>query len=383
MLNGVPGKKFYCKRGVRQGDPYSPLIFVLAADLLQSIFNKAMRLGIITPPLQVNSCPDFPIVQYADDTLVFMKANARELICIKALLNTFAAATSLKVNYGKSIMVPITIAEERVDIFTTTLQCSRGHFPFTYLGLPLGIYKPTVEQCLPLVQRIAKRLVGLSTFMTQAGKLLLVKSVLASLTIFFMCCLDVPVTIKQQIIKYLRHCLWRSPDLGDRRPALVAWKTVCRPKSQGGLGVMDIFTHNKTLLMKNLHKFFNRHDIPWVNLVWETYYSTGNLPGNSREGSFWWKSNLALIDQYKAIAKCNVGDGQSALFWDDCWHDFVMKHKFHHLITFARNTSITVNQVIHTEYLQDSFHLPLTTQAYEEFLEMENICISLRILEHL
>ena len=75
---------------MRQGDPYSPLIFVLAADLLQSILNKAMILGIMTPPLHVNSCPDFPIVQYADDTLVLMRANARQLICLKSLLNTFA-----------------------------------------------------------------------------------------------------------------------------------------------------------------------------------------------------------------------------------------------------------------------------------------------------
>ena len=47
LLNGVPGKTFHCKRGVRQGDPLSPLLFVLAADLLQSIINKARQQSLL------------------------------------------------------------------------------------------------------------------------------------------------------------------------------------------------------------------------------------------------------------------------------------------------------------------------------------------------
>lgn len=80
ILNGVSGKKFYCKRGVIQGDPLSPLLFVLAADLLQSILNRAMSNGFFSPPLQFASCPDFPIVQYADDTLVLMQASPNQLL---------------------------------------------------------------------------------------------------------------------------------------------------------------------------------------------------------------------------------------------------------------------------------------------------------------
>jgi len=186
LLNGVPGKKFYCRRGVRQGDPLSPLLFVLAADLLQSLLNKAMSQGLITSPLQVQSNHDFPMVQYADDTLVLIQADTRQLLCLKALRKTFASATRLKVNYQKSALIPLNILEGRVHLFSGLLNCSRGSLPFTYLGMPLGLHKPSVEQCLPLIYRIAKKIAGLAIFMTTAGRLLLVKSVLASMTIFFL-----------------------------------------------------------------------------------------------------------------------------------------------------------------------------------------------------
>jgi hypothetical protein len=53
LLNGVPGKTIHCRRGVRQGDPLSPLLFVLAADLLQSIINKARERGVLSLPLEL------------------------------------------------------------------------------------------------------------------------------------------------------------------------------------------------------------------------------------------------------------------------------------------------------------------------------------------
>jgi len=62
LLNGIPGKGFECKTGVRQGDPLSPLLFVLAADLLQSVVNKAWQMGILKHPLSDTFGGDFPIV---------------------------------------------------------------------------------------------------------------------------------------------------------------------------------------------------------------------------------------------------------------------------------------------------------------------------------
>ena len=73
LLNGVPGKTFHCKRGVRQEDPLSPLLFVLAADLLQSLLNKARQQELLRLPILVQHALDFPILQYADDTLIIME----------------------------------------------------------------------------------------------------------------------------------------------------------------------------------------------------------------------------------------------------------------------------------------------------------------------
>ena len=109
LLNGVPGKVFHCKHGARQGDPLSPLLFVLAADLLQSLLNSAKNQGLIKLPIPLTHCQDFPILQYADNTLTFMQECARKLFFLKAFLNSFAESTGLKVNYAKLMMVPINV----------------------------------------------------------------------------------------------------------------------------------------------------------------------------------------------------------------------------------------------------------------------------------
>jgi hypothetical protein len=109
LLNGVPGKDFHCKRGVRQGDPLSPLLFVLVADLLQSIVNKAYQQGLFNLPIPNREVEHFPIIQYADDTLLIMQADAKQLFCLKALLQSFTTSTGLKVNYHKSCLIPINV----------------------------------------------------------------------------------------------------------------------------------------------------------------------------------------------------------------------------------------------------------------------------------
>ena len=152
----------------------------------------------------------------------------------------------------------------------------------------------------------------------------------------------------------------------DKRPAMVAWTTVCKPKTQGGLGVLNINVQNNALLLKNLHKFFNKADIPWGKLVWESYYSNGQLPGNQMIGCFWWKANINNLVHFKAMAKCNIGDGSPVSFWFDLWNTHCLYMQLPHLFSFAKNNLITPQQFMNIEFIEDLFHLPLTSQAFQE-----------------
>jgi hypothetical protein len=116
LLNGVPGKSIHCNRGVRQRDPMSPLLFVLAAELLQCIINKAHQQGLFQIPIPSRDVAGFPIIQYADDTIMIMKASKRELLCLKDLLESYGQSTGLMINYAKSCLVPLNISEEKAEL---------------------------------------------------------------------------------------------------------------------------------------------------------------------------------------------------------------------------------------------------------------------------
>jgi hypothetical protein len=136
----------------------SSLLFVVAADLLQSIINKAKDIGLLRLPIHVGYTSDFPIIRYADDTLLIMEACSLQIFALKGILSSFATSTGLKVNYSKSEIYPINISQERLSHLASTFHCKAGTLPFTYLGLPLGVSKPSVQDCLPLTHRIERRL---------------------------------------------------------------------------------------------------------------------------------------------------------------------------------------------------------------------------------
>ena len=117
--------------------------------------------------------------------------------------------------------------------------------------------------------------------------------------------------------------------------------------------------------MKFIHKFLNKADIPWVQIIWETYYQS-SLPGERVVGSFWWKEICKLLPTYKMHAICKAGLGDTALFWTDNWSGEPLLQTYHELFSFAMENSICLYQVMEHQDISQLFHRPLSLQAYQQ-----------------
>lgn len=87
------------KGAVRDGDPLSPLLFVLAADFLQTVINDAMHKWVLQVPIRSLTCDTFPTPQYVDDVHIVMHACQTQLAQLQNLLGIFSVVSGLKVNY--------------------------------------------------------------------------------------------------------------------------------------------------------------------------------------------------------------------------------------------------------------------------------------------
>ena len=133
----------------------SPLLFVLGAELLQFVINDLLHRGVIQLPIDMQGA-EFPVVQYADDTILVVQADSQQLAVLKQALKDFSETTGLSINFHKSCMLPFNVSDEEVKVLAREFGCMVGSFPFTYLGLPMGTTRPNMVDLMPLVDRIER-----------------------------------------------------------------------------------------------------------------------------------------------------------------------------------------------------------------------------------
>lgn len=203
IFNGSLSEFFSPKRDICQGDLLSPYLFILCMEILTSLINKKVN----TKRWTMVKFKDISIshLLYADDVLLFAKINQKSVKSIDEVLKTFMSMSGLNISSSKSsIWFSPNTPNHRKSFACSTLGIKEIHNPSSYLGIPLGIFvKKKDFDCI--IDKIRSRVNSWNAkYLSQARKMVLIKSVCSAILAFYMQSLPLPKSVCLALDKYIR-----------------------------------------------------------------------------------------------------------------------------------------------------------------------------------
>ncbi|KAK2415745.1 hypothetical protein QL285_038202 [Trifolium repens] len=362
LVNGSPTGEINIQRGLKQGDPLAPFLFLIVAEGLSGVMRNAVDVGLFKGFSVGREPLDISLLQYADDTLCIGDASVENLWTLKAILGGFEMASGLKVNFLKSCLIGVNVISSFMEMACTFLNCREGSIPFKYLGLPIGANPKSEVTWKPLLDNLRKRLFSWrNKYISFGGRIVLINAVLNSMPIFYLSFLKIPVSVRKKVIRIQREFLWGGVK-GGRKVSWIKWSVICKEKEKGGLGVRDIHFVNLSLLAKWRWRLLLPGRSLWKDVLIAKYgnqilfqsdLSVMRAPSWS---SNWWKNIIALdnvIPGKKWFVDSmvrKVGDGRSTRFWTTKWiGDVTLAIAFPRLFSLSNQKDSMVSDFIDFE----------------------------------
>lgn len=323
LWNGEALEEFSPSRGIRQGDPTSPYIFVLCIEKLFQTIGLAVDQKIWNPIQLSRGGPKISHLAFADDVLLFAEAGVEQILLMKKILDLFCRASGQKVSEEKSRI----FFSSNVNSNLKLQICDCSGFQVTndlgkYLGVPIIHNRVNRRSFQFILDKVDQRLSNWkANSLSMAGRLTLTKSVIQSLPTYVMQSAFVPRYICDEIDKKCRSFVWGDSAV-ERKVHLVNWQKICSPKEWGGLGLRSARMINHTSLMKAGWHLTTRREDLWVKVVKAKYKCGSDLvPKISRErgGSNFWRG---LCNSWKEVEenRCwRIGNGERVNCWFDSW----------------------------------------------------------------
>ncbi|WMV45909.1 hypothetical protein MTR67_039294, partial [Solanum verrucosum] len=213
IINGSPEGFFQSQRGLRQGDPMSPFLFILAMEGLNFMIRRARENGWIRgfcANRNMGNAMEISDLLYADDSLVFCEAEVTQIRHLRAILTIFECVSGLHVNWQKSCLYLVNQVPN-MQILAENLGCQVASLPTKYLGMPLGAKNKELEVWNEILQRSERKLARWkSQYLSLGGRLTLIKSVMDGQPTYMMSLFPLPVSIEKKINKARRVFLWQG-----------------------------------------------------------------------------------------------------------------------------------------------------------------------------
>lgn len=220
------------KKGLRQGDPLSPMFFNIVANMMVTLINWAKVDGQICGVVPHLVDDGISILHYADDTIRFMKHDLEKARNMKLLLCAFEHLSGLKINFHKSELFYFGDARTMEDQYTKLFGCSSGEFPLCYF--PIHYRKLRNNDWKWVEEHYEKRLGSWKGKLLSTGRrLTLINSVLSSLPLYMMFFFAISRCVLKKLDCFRSRFYWQCDDQ-KKKCHLMKWSIMCRPKEQRG-----------------------------------------------------------------------------------------------------------------------------------------------------
>lgn len=314
-INGKHSKLMKAARGIRQGDPISPFLFVIVMEYMNRLLYKMQNMANYKHHPKCKKM-ELTHLTFADDILLFTRGEKKSVEAMMQPMHTFSEATGLVMNPSKCNVYMGAVDDNTKKQILEMTGFKQGTLPFRYLGVPLSCKRLSVSYYLPLVEKILNRIHHWSAkVLSQAGRIQLVQTVSFAIANYWLQCFPIPKAILHKLNTACRSFVW-SNSTSPSRKSPIAWQTVCKPKNKGGMNVIDLECWNSITLMKHLWDLSLKTDSLWVKWM-HMYFIKGQM-----------LSNMEVHNSSSWIFKRIMKVRQDITKVQNCWNISMQERKF-------------------------------------------------------
>jgi ribonuclease HI len=322
VINGEPCGHITPTRGIRQGDPISPYLFLLCAEVLSSMVSKANREGLLTGVPTSKRGPKISHLFFADDSLLFCRSNIAHWSNLTAILNSYEKASGQKLNSNKtSIFFSKNTPTEDKEIILEFAGIPATSRYDKYLGLPAMVGRSRMKAFKNITERVWKRLQDWKLkLLSQAGKEILLKAVIQAIPSYCMGIFLLPKSLCSELHSLMARFWWGHKE-NEKKIAWMSWSKMGVPKECGGMGFRDLSCFNKALLAKQVWRLWTTPESLVARIIKAKYHPDCSIleaPLRAKP-SFAWRSIQGSCALIKEGLVWRIGNGKKAKIWGDKW----------------------------------------------------------------